>query len=211
MVKGNIRSKVISSLFIIYAVLLSIGIMEYEHLAESIYQLEKSRTEVVTLSALNVTEVPQKSFEIQHIVEPQPVETSTVSADTNTTKNNYINLSESDIYELATLVYLESGFEPYECQKAVASVVINRMVNNGQTLQEVIYAENQFSPASKIASSQPSDSTLNAVREVVESGPNIPKYVTFFRAGYYHNWSEQIVPYCVYGNTYFSADARLMN
>ena len=123
----------------------------------------------------------------------------------------YMEMDENDVYELATLVYLESGTESYECQKAIASVVIHRMQNDDLTLQEVIYAKNQFSPAYLVAESCPSDSTLAAVKDVLQNGPSIPNYVTFFRADYYHNWSELIIPYCVIDHTYFSADVRLMN
>lgn len=123
----------------------------------------------------------------------------------------YLEMTEDDVYELATLVYLESGTESYECQKAIASVVIHRMQNDDLTLQEVIYAKNQFSPAYLIAESCPSDSTLAAVKDVLQNGPCIPNYVTFFRADYYHNWSELIIPYCVIDHTYFSADTRLMD
>lgn len=123
----------------------------------------------------------------------------------------YMEMGESDVYELATLVYLESGTESFECQKAIASVVIHRMQNDNLTLQEVIYAKNQFSPAYLIAESHPSDSTLAAVKDVLQNGPTIPNYVTFFRADYYHNWSELIIPYCVIDHTYFSADVRLMD
>ena len=122
----------------------------------------------------------------------------------------YMEMGESDVYELATLVYLESGAESFECQKAIASVVLHRMQNDNLTLQEVIYAKNQFSPAYLIAQSEPSESTLQAVREVLQDGPIIPNYVTFFRADYYHDWSELIIPYCVIDHTYFSADVRLM-
>lgn len=133
------------------------------------------------------------------------------SIDQPTTKyyNVGVILSDVEIRDLATLVFLESGNEPYECQLAVASVIINRMVNDGLSLYDVMYAPNQFSPASIISSSSPSESTLSAVYEVLQSGTTIPNYVTFFRASYYHNWSSYIVPYCVYGNTYFSADTRL--
>lgn len=123
----------------------------------------------------------------------------------------YLEMTEDDVYELATLVYLESGTESYECQKAIASVVIHRMQNDDLTLQEVIYAKNQFSPAYLIAQSEPSESTLQAVREVLQDGPTIPNYVTFFRADYYHDWSELIIPYCTIDHTYFSADVRLMD
>lgn len=150
----------------------------------------------------NASSVPdqEKVIESQiEEIEPEAVETEP-----------YLEMTESDVYELATLVYLESGTESYECQKAIASVVIHRMQNDDLTLQEVIYAKNQFSPAYLIAESHPSDSTLAAVKDVLQNGPSIPNYVTFFRADYYHDWSELIVPYCVIDHTYFSADVRLM-
>ena len=142
---------------------------------------------------------------------PQEIETGvpTYTPEPTTYYTIGVSLSDAEIRDLATLVFLESGNEPYECQLAVASVIINRMTNDNLSLYDVMYAPNQFSPASIISSSSPSESTLSAVHEVLENGPTIPNYVTFFRASYYHNWSSYIVPYCVYGNTYFSADTRL--
>lgn len=147
----------------------------------------------------NPSSVPDQEKVIESQIEPEVVE-----------PEPYLEMTESDVYELATLVYLESGTESYECQKAIASVVIHRMQNDDLTLQEVIYAKNQFSPAYLVAESCPSDSTLAAVKDVLQNGPSIPNYVTFFRADYYHNWSELIIPYCVIDHTYFSADVRLM-
>lgn len=122
---------------------------------------------------------------------------------------NYIDLTDDEIYELATLVYLECGIESYECQQAVASVVINRMTTTGHTLSEVIYEPNQFTPAGMISKSQPSDSTLAAVRSIVKDGPTIPEYVTFFRADHYHDWGTRYVDFIAIDRTYFSYDRML--
>lgn len=155
-----------------------------------------------------------------------PIEQETnveaVQVDTDSTKEEsrpvggsnaddcYMYMNENDVWELATLVYLEAGAESYECQKAVASVIINRMENDGASLQDVIYAPNQFSPAHMISYREPSESALSAVREVLAVGPTVPSYVTYFRANYYHDWSESIVPYCAIDGTCFSADTNLM-
>lgn len=117
------------------------------------------------------------------------------------TYENYINLTDDEIYTLATLVYLEAGIESFECQKAIASVVINRMTTRNQTLNEVIYAPNQFTPAGLIIYNSPTDSTLAAVQDVVKNGPNIPEYVTFFREGYFFSWA---IDYVKYDHTCFS-------
>lgn len=150
-----------------------------------------------------------ETVQIQDVSSTYTDTQASIEQPTNKYYNVGVTLSDAEIRDLATLVFLESGNEPYECQLAVASVIINRMVNDDLSLYDVMYAPNQFSPASIISSSSPSESTLAAVYEVLQNGTTIPNYVTFFRASYYHNWSSYIVPYCVYGNTYFSADTRL--
>ena len=121
----------------------------------------------------------------------------------------YLEMSEDDKYELATLVYLESGIESYECQKAVASVIVNRMTTRDISLQEVIYEPYQFTPAERVPTSSPSQSTLDAVEEVVTEGPTLPEYVTYFRADYYFNWGDRYVEYKCIDHTYFSYDIHV--
>ena len=126
-------------------------------------------------------------------------------------KSNYYDITYDEIDMLSRLVYLEAGGESYECMKGVASVVLNRMTSTGMSLQDVIYAPNQFSPACYIESTSYTDDAYNAVMYVVENGPSLPEYVTFFRADHYHDFGDDIVvPYTCINNTYFSADTRLM-
>lgn len=126
-------------------------------------------------------------------------------------KSNYYDITYDEIDMLSRLVYLEAGGESYECMKGVASVVLNRMTSTGMSLQDVIYAPNQFSPACYIESTSYTDDAYNAVMYVVENGPSLPEYVTFFRADHYHDFGNDIVvPYTCINNTYFSADTRLM-
>lgn len=126
-------------------------------------------------------------------------------------KSNYYDITYDEIDMLSRLVYLEAGGESYECMKGVASIVLNRMTSTGMSLQDVIYAPNQFSPACYIESTSYTDDAYNAVMYVVENGPSLPEYVTFFRADHYHDFGNDIVvPYTCINNTYFSADTRLM-
>lgn len=142
-------------------------------------------------------------------VDSEPELTDTSSSDTLVTseiadtsdEENYINLTDDEIYTLATLVYLEAGIESYECQKAIASVVMNRMTTQGKTLYEVIYAQNQFTPAKYIQYNCPTESTLSAVKDVIANGPSIPEYVTYFREGYFFSWA---IDYIKYDHTCFS-------
>ncbi len=124
--------------------------------------------------------------------------------------SSIVSLTAEEKKLLAALVTLEVGSESYECKLAVTSLIINRMLTSDSTLEEVIYAPNQFSVASKVASTTPSDSCVNAVNEVLATGTTLPIYVTFFRAGTYHSWGDQ-VPYCCIDNTYFSYSQALKN
>lgn len=122
----------------------------------------------------------------------------------------YYNMPEDDIYLFATVVFLEGGSESYECQQAIASVILNRMTTSGDSLEDVIYAENQFEVVPSIPYSSPSESSMNAVKYVLEYGPTVPEYVLYFRAGYYHNWADTIGDYMCIDNTYFSYNVELM-
>lgn len=60
-----------------------------------------------------------------------------------------IDMSEDDIYMLASQVFVEAGAEPYDAQVGVANVIINRIKSDEfpNTLSEVLYEDGQFPPA----------------------------------------------------------------
>jgi hypothetical protein len=91
---------------------------------------------------------------------------------------------------LARLVYLEANTESLECQKAIVSVIFNRLENGywGNYLQSVVYAPNQFSPANYIWQTTPTETNYQAVDEVLKFGTTIPQYVLYFRANYHFDW-----------------------
>lgn len=121
----------------------------------------------------------------------------------------YYPMNEADIEFFATCVYLEGGTESYECQKGIASVILNRMEIYKMSLQDVIYSPGQFSIVPYIEGTTPSDSCRNAVKEVITSGPIFPSNVLFFRAGHYFQWNVNwLHPYCNLDHTYFSLDSR---
>lgn len=132
----------------------------------------------------------------------------TYNESSKSSNSDNISLTEDEIYTLATLVHLEAGIECYDCQKDIASVVINRMLIDNLTLNEVVYAPNQFSPAYMISYSEPTEESLNAVKEVLTEGTTLPIYVTYFRADRYHQW-DGFIGYIQYENTYFSYDVNL--
>ena len=118
-------------------------------------------------------------------------------------KNNLgLKLSETDIKNIASLVYLEAGSCSYKLQKAIASVIFNRMKKYNMTASQVIYEDGVFSPASRVASTIPSEESMRAVREVMSNGVTLPKNVVAFRNGHYHTFGK---PYCKIENVYFTA------
>ena len=114
------------------------------------------------------------------------------------------NITSEEREMLARLVYREGNIESYECQKAIVSVVINRWVSGrwGNTLEEVIYAKNQFSPADLLYKTTPNETNYQAVDEVLRYGCTIPSYVMFFRQDYHFDW-QGYQPYCQLDTTYF--------
>ena len=61
--------------------------------------------------------------------------------------NQMLYLTQSDIYLMSQVVYAESKGEPYEGKVAVASVILNRALNNGfpNTIEGVVYQPRAFS------------------------------------------------------------------
>ncbi len=159
----------------------------------------------------SVTAYPEYTDRIPDITKNnlhiETIQTTTVSK-VPVSGNKYIDLTDDEINTLATLVTLEASVECYDCQKDVASVVINRMLIENLTLDEVIYADDQFTPAYKISYSEPTETSLEAVNEVISEGTSLPIYVTYFRSSWYHEW-DGLVGYRQYENTYFSYDVDL--
>lgn len=113
-----------------------------------------------------------------------------------------VKVSEKDIRDIAALVYLEAGSQSYRCQKAIASVIFNRMIRYNMTAQQTIHQNGVFSPASRVSSTKPSSSCLMAVREVLEEGTTLPRNVVAFRNGHYHSFGRR---YCCIDGVYFTA------
>ena len=138
---------------------------------------------------------------------------------------DYVVLDETEKLIFATLVAYEcgGGISSYETKLAVASVVVNRMKMWDDSLRDVIFATNQFSPAQLINKKTganyywsngkkctknmerggPYEECWLAVEEVCANGPSIPTYVIYFRSGHYHSW-DTLVSYAKIGGLYFS-------
>ena len=145
----------------------------------------------------------QKLIEIQGIVNDhaEVIKSTPTPKSSNKSKRINVKVSEKDIRNIAALVYLEAGSQSYKCQKAIASVVFNRMVRYKKTATQAIYENGVFTVSGRVARTKPSSESLRAVRDVLENGSIFPTRVTAFRNGHYHSFGRK---YCVIDGVYFT-------
>lgn len=79
------------------------------------------------------------------------------------------HITENERETLARLVYLEARGQSYLGQKAVVEVVLNRVLSDEfpNTIDDVIYQKNQFSPAKYIETTTPTQIQYDVVDEVL--------------------------------------------
>ena len=101
------------------------------------------------------------------------------------------NITSEEREMLARLIYREANTESLDCQKAIASVVINRWQSGqwGSTLKDVVYAKSQFTPSNLLYKTTPNEVNYRAIDEVIKEGVTLPSYVLYFRADYHFNWA----------------------
>jgi len=96
--------------------------------------------------------------------------------------------SDAEYQLLAKLVQVESGYESYEGQLAVANVILNRVAHSGfpNTIRDVIYSGKQFPPAHNglLDRSTPNKSVLKATKDALNGKNNVEGAVYFFNPKY---------------------------
>lgn len=105
--------------------------------------------------------------------------------ETRISKRN-IKYTKKDIDLLAAIVQCEVGGCSNELQKAVANVVLNRVEDKRfpGTIEKVIYAKRQFSPArngrlSKVLKNGANKSCIEAVKKALNGDNNVEGYLYF--------------------------------
>src|SRR5690606_33399003 len=95
-----------------------------------------------------------------------------------------VTYTEAEFNLLAKIVQVESGYEGYEGQLAVANVILNRVKSNKfpATIKEVIYSGKQFPPAHNglLDKSVPNQSVLKATKDAMNGKNNVGDAVYFF-------------------------------
>lgn len=119
-------------------------------------------------------------------------------------ENKILNITAEERDLLARALYLEAGAQSIECQKKVASAIINYWLgfNGKKTLKQVIYSGNYLSVADSITKTVPKQTQYDVIDYLIENGSVLPEYVKYFRNQYHHNW-KNYVGYCDIENIYF--------
>ena len=166
-------------------------------MADDIFALDERTDEAELRLDDHMTTMVKIKKEIDELKKPTP---TPKAAQRTTSHKVSVRLSENDIQMIAKLVYEEAGAQSYKCQKAIASVVINRMVRYKKTARQVVYEPGVFSV--DISGTRASSESIKAVRDVVKNGTTLPKNVLAFRNQHYHrNFGK---PYCCIEGVYFS-------
>lgn len=93
------------------------------------------------------------------------------------------NISEADINMMARLVWLEARGESDQGQRAVVEVIFNRVMSDRfpDSIRQVVYAKNQFSPAKRIAKTIATSKEYKNVYYVLWSNERIlPADIVYF-------------------------------
>ena len=96
--------------------------------------------------------------------------------------NGWIQLTDEDMDELASLIWLEARGEPEAGQQAVAEVVLNRVLSADfpDSVHEVIYQDDQFEPAPYMDTAEPTETQYEAIRKAMTGKNIIPDDVVYF-------------------------------
>lgn len=104
-----------------------------------------------------------------------------------------IEITDDDIETLARLVWLEARGEPLEGQAAVVEVVLNRILSPSfpDTVEAVVFQKLgeywQFSPATQIPTTTPTEAQYEAVAAAIEGiDPITDADVVYFSVGAYN-------------------------
>ncbi|WP_338552752.1 cell wall hydrolase [Paenibacillus sp. KS-LC4] len=92
--------------------------------------------------------------------------------------------TEADLTLLAKITMVESGYESYQGQLALANVILNRVKDSRfpNSIREVIYSGRQFPPAHNglLDKSKPNEGSLRAAKEALNGKNNVQNAIYFF-------------------------------
>lgn len=93
------------------------------------------------------------------------------------------NITENERELLAKATHMEAGNQSITGQRAVAEVILNRVMDDKfpNTIEGVLYQQGQFTTVTELASAKPNEEQYRAVDLTLEtSTPILESYVLFF-------------------------------
>ena len=114
-------------------------------------------------------------------------------------------ISDEEICLIERIVMSEARGESCEAQEAVATVILNRLMDGsfGDSIEEVCYAKGQFAaPYEGEISMSVNLAVRNAIVYYSTYCQDLPSQILYFRSHHYHDFGT---PYISMGNLYFSA------
>lgn len=109
---------------------------------------------------------------------------------------------------LARLLWTEARGESIECQRAVVSVVFNRVKSDAfpNSIEEVIKQNSggvpQFDLGNKLGNVTPNEMQYEAVDYIIYNGCTVPDWVQYFRSKHHFSW-RGYTPYVQIDGTFF--------
>lgn len=122
------------------------------------------------------------ALDAEKIIEEPIVVEEEEEAPLKTNRYSELEITEEDRELLARIVYLEARGQSFSGQRAVAEVVLNRVLDSRfpDTVYEVLYAPGQFTPAKSIASTTPTETQYEVVDCVIDETPITTENTVYF-------------------------------
>lgn len=126
---------------------------------------------------------------------------------------SHYQYTEEELDLLSRLIYSESGTESYDTKLKIGSVVMNRVEDPyfPNSIQEVIYQENQFSVTTIYDNGVPmidrpaDEESIKAAKYILDYGSVLPQDVqVFYSVGCPDGWVNSRVTYEVCDSTVFA-------
>ena len=149
----------------------------------------------ITAMLLYKPEPPPPQIEYVEVVKEVPV------VEYVEVQKKYYSVTTYERDVLAKVVFLESGGESVECQKAVCSVIMNRVQRGYGSIESICHDYKQFSVAPNVDWAEPPQRIYDVVDEIIQNGSTIPDDIVYFRGQHYHSWAPK---WKKIGNLYFS-------
>ncbi|MBQ3849321.1 MAG: cell wall hydrolase [Clostridia bacterium] len=146
---------------------------------------------------------------------PKPTKTPKPTAAPTPTPSPFYTVapgqfSDSDVLLLAKFLTYEARYNNTAGQRAVGSVVLNRVLNESghfpDTVRGVLFQKNQFCSEAALANITPTNAAKSNARYILQDcGATIPKKVLFYRAASLGTTWESYMSYydTIDGNSFF--------